>query len=317
MSQPTNCDPSFTSGSVTLVLDAPLTSTTTSPLPANFRSMAKLANISGANASGSAEFSRSQFLAMISQKVVTTPMVVVDLRQESHGFMPIKTALNGETEIAVAWFAERDWINVAKGLPSVLLDENTRLGAASKLTSLTVYDVQTKTAEDGICTATPYTVQPTGTYSDEQTLVQGSSNVSYLRLPTTDHCRPRDTEVDQFVAFEQALPSNTWLHFHCRAGDGRTTTFMALHDIIHNAPADSLQTILTRQGPTPNGIGGIDLSSYPTNQDPFSYPFSVERVEFMQEFYNYVVAAKSGSFKLSWSDWVTQQIPQQQSAVSA
>ena len=40
---------------------------------------------------------------------------------------------------------------------------------------------------------------------------------------------------------------------------------MAMHDIIHNAPHDLLQTILTRQ----KGIGGIDLAARPTNQGDF------------------------------------------------
>ena len=310
---PTNCDPAFTSGSVTLVLDAPQQSMTSPTLPTHFRSMANLSGISGTAASGSAEFSGSQFQAMIDQKAVTLPMTVVDLRQEPHGFLSLKQPLNGDTEIAVGWFAERDWLNVDKGLPSVLLDEDNRLKQAAGSTTLTVYEVTKKTSEDGICTATPVAVQPAGSYMHEQKLVEAVSNVSYLRLPTTDHCRPRDSEVDQFVAFEAALSSNMWLHFHCRAGDGRTTTFMAMHDIMHNAPTDSLNTILARQV----SIGGIDLSAYPSNQDAFSYPFSTARVEFMQQFYNYVIQQKAGGYKLTWSDWVTQQIPQSQLAAGA
>ena len=310
-STPSTCDPMFTAGSVTLVLDAPQQSITTQSLPTNFRSMQKIPNISGAAASGSAEFSQSQLQAMIDQKVVTLPMVVVDLRQEPHGSLAIEQPLNGETEIAVGWFAERDWLNVAKDLPSIMLDENNRLAAASQTANLVVYDVTLKNAiEDGICTATPYSVKPTGTYKNEETLVQSFSNVGYLRLPTTDHCRPRDSEVDQFVAYEAALDPKTWLHFHCRAGDGRTTSFMAMHDIIHNAPGDSLQTILARQ----KSIGGIDLASLPTNQGVFSYPFSVERVQFIQNFYTYVSQAKAGGFQLTWSNWVTQQITQAKAA---
>ena len=200
------------------------------------------------------------------------------------------------------------------GLPSILVDEDNRLAAASQTANLIVYDVTSKNPiEDGICTATPYSVKPTGSYKTEETLVQSITNASYLRLPTTDHCRPRDSEVDQFVAFEAALDPKMWLHLHCRAGDGRTTSFMVMHDIIHNAPSDSLQTILTRQ----KGIGGIDLASLPTNQGIFSYPFSVERVTFIQNFYTYVCQAKAGGFKLMWSDWVTQQLPQKQSSASA
>ena len=69
--------------------------------------------------------------------------------------------------------------------------------------------------------------------------------MGYCRFPTTDHVRPRDTEVDAFVAFASTLPTDTWLHFHCRGGDGRTTTFLVMHDTMHNAPGVSIEDILT------------------------------------------------------------------------
>jgi hypothetical protein len=312
------CDSSFPSGSVTLVLDAPRQQLTTPPLPINFRTMQDIPDISGTLASGSAEFSAQQFQAILTKigqnNGAGFPLVVVDLRQESHGFLDLQQPLNGETEIAVGWFAERDWINVAKGLASIVVDEEGRLAGASQTANLSVYDVLTKTPdEDGICTATKHPVQPTGTYKTEHTLVTNFANVSYLRLPSTDHCRPRDHEVDQFVAFEAALDAETWLHFHCRAGDGRTTTFMAMHDIIHNAPGDSLQTILARQ----KSIGGIDLASLPTNEANFSYPFSIERVDFIQNFYLYVCAARPDGFKVTWSDWVDGKFRPRQSSAFA
>ena len=189
-STPTPCNPIFTAGSVTLALDAPQQSISTQSLPQNFRSMQSL-NIAGNTASGSAQYSLSQLQAMISQKKVTTPLVIVDLRQESHGFLAIDPALNGETEIAVGWFVERDWINVDKDLPSIVVDERNRLLTVSNSQNQVVYQITSKTPiEDGICTATPNTVN-TADFKTEQQLTQ-SQGVGYLRLPTTDHCRPRD-----------------------------------------------------------------------------------------------------------------------------
>ena len=60
-------------------------------LPQNFRSMQSLKIASNA-ASGSAEYSLSQLQAMINQEVVITPLVIVDLRQEFHGFLTIDEA---------------------------------------------------------------------------------------------------------------------------------------------------------------------------------------------------------------------------------
>ena len=300
----TQCNPIFTAGSVTLALDAPQESISTQSLPQNFRSMQSL-NIAGNTASGSAQYSLSQLQAMINQKRVTTPLVIVDLRQEAHGFLAIDPSLYGETEIAVGWFAERDWINVAKDLPSIIADERRKLLNVSNSNQV-VYQITSKAPiEDGICTANPNTIKTAG-FKTEQQLAQ-SQGVGYLRLPTTDHCRPRDFDVDQFVSFEMGLTPNTWLHFHCRAGDGRTTTFMAMHDIIHNAPGSTLEEILTRQGPAPpkgTGIGGIDLMNMPTDPTIFDYPFSQERVAFMQLFYAYVQEEKADGFKVKWSDWI-------------
>ncbi|HET6978976.1 MAG TPA: hypothetical protein VFI24_21770 [Pyrinomonadaceae bacterium] len=299
---PTQCNPMFTAGSVTLALDAPQQSITTQSLPQNFRSMQGL-KIAGNTASGSAQYSLSQLQAMISQKVVTPPLVIVDLRQESHGFLTVNPALYGETEIAVGWFVERDWINVDKDLPSIEAYEIANLSDVSNAQNQVVYQITSKTPiEDGICTATPNTVNTTTTRT-EQALTQ-SQGVGYLRLPTTDHCRPRDYEVDQFVSYEASLKPGTWLHFHCRAGDGRTTVFMAMHDMIQNAPTSTYEEILTRQGPAPNGIGGIDLLTRPSDPTDFDLPFSLDRWEFMVMFYRYVQETKAGGFEVKWSDWI-------------
>ena len=300
-----DCGPLFNSGSITRVLDAPQESMkSTNGLPRNFRSMDDY-KVSGNLVSGSAQYSPLQLETMISQKVKNHALTVIDLRQESHGFLTIEKAVHKEQEIAVSWFVERDWINVAKGFASIQADESQRLSTAAKSPNLTVYEIVTKTAhEDGICTATAFDVNPTGSYHSEGAWLI-AHDIGYLRLPTTDHCRPRDSEVDRFVAFEANLAEGTWLYFHCRAGDGRTTTFMAMHDIIHNAPGDSLDVILTRQGPVNGGgIGGVDLTKVGKSQDRFDYPFLTERVEFIQNFYKYICQAKPGGFKLTWSDWV-------------
>lgn len=295
-----DCDRLFNSGSVTLVLDAPQKPTGPSDgLPRNFRSMREW-KVAGNLISGSAQYSPLQFENMISQKVKNHPLTVVDLRQELHGFLKLKKPLNGETEIAVSWFAERDWINVAKGFASLQVDETNRLALAAKSHRLPIYEIDTKTPiEAGICTATSCRVSPDGTSLTEQALLQ-EHNMGYLRLPTTDRCRPRDSEVDRFITFEMGLDKDRWLHFHCRAGDGRTTTFMAMHDIFHNAEVDSLELILKRQ----KSLGGIDLMHPSKSHDSFEHPFELERIEFMKNYYKYIRHVKLEKISLTWSEWV-------------
>jgi len=236
---------------------------------------------------------------MLSKNSVRLPMIMVDLRQESHGFFQLAQPIQGESAIAVGWFAERDWMNIGKSLVSVQVDENSRLAAAKQSRSVTVNEIKSVNQEGGICTMKPYPVEVIG-WATEGQLVK-TAGIDYRRFPTTDHVRPRDEEVDRFVDFETALKPGVWLHFHCRGGDGRTTTFLAMHDIIHNAPKVSVDDILMRQ----YLLGGVPLTQ-PGDSKSFKYPFAVERADFVQRFYDYVCAAKPGGFKLSWSAWVAQ-----------
>ena len=104
----------------------------------------------------------------------------------------------------------------------------------------------------------------------------------------------------RFVDFDTTLAPGVWLHFHCRGGDGRTTTFLAMHDIIHNAPQVSVNDILVRQ----YLLGGVNLYKPPDDSTSYQYPFAVEREKFIRDFYDYVYAVKPGGFKVNWSAWV-------------
>ena len=117
--------------------------------------------------------------------------------------------------------------------------------------------------------------------------------------------RPRDSEVDEFVRFALGLAPGTWLHFHCRGGDGRTTTFFVMHDIMHNAPEVSVEDILKRQ----HLLGGSELGKLPPLEN-FGYPFADERVKFVSHFYNYVCAAKPQRYAMTWSAWVAAEMSQ-------
>jgi inositol hexakisphosphate len=315
-----NC-PLANSGMIYRVLDAPAakdgeTPPSSSSPPRNFRTMTgpwhnpppgppppSRAGLDTLNASGSAQFCKDQLKAMKSylvEKGVTMPITIVDLRQESHGFFGIKQPIAGELVIAVGWYAERDWMSIGKELPSVEYDENQRLNSSMLDPDLQVYEIKTETEEGGICTAKSYPVQMTSWFTEQQ--LATALGAGYLRLPSTDHVRPRDNEVDQFVAFHIALPKPTWLHFHCRGGDGRTTTFLAMHDIIHNYPQVSLTDILRRQ----YWLGGINLASAGATTS-FKYPFAVERAKFIEDFATYVLENRP-DFNVTWSAWVTSRI---------
>lgn len=314
--QPDPKCPYKNSGMIYLVLDAPAAkdgepAPSSSSLPKHFRTMTdnwyrqpgptqpSRVGLDTLNASGSAQFCKGQLQAMLNHPPVKLPLTIVDLRQESHGFLTIGQAIANESTIAVGWFAERDWMNIGKDLVGITWDENLRLYSCKSNQDLKVLEIKSETKEGGVCTGKEYPVQLTDWTTEQQ--LATSVGVGYQRYPTSDHVKPRDAEVDQFVAFDTSLPKGTWLHFHCRGGDGRTTTFLAMHDILNNAPQVSVDDILLRQ----YWLGGVDLdNTQPGDTTSFKYPFAVERAYFIRSFYTYVVDEKPGGFTTTWSTWL-------------
>jgi len=98
-----------------------------------------------------------------------------------------------------------------------------------------------------------------------------------LRITVTDHRSPLDDQVDLFVQSVKNLPKETWLHFHCRGGAGRTTTFMSMYDMMHNAKNVSFEDIMKRQ----TLIGGSDLLNHEEEDK------SETRSDFMNNFYSF------------------------------
>jgi hypothetical protein len=133
----------------------------------------------------------------------------------------------------------------------------------------------------------------------ERAVVEGFG-CQYIRLPVTDLNRPSNDMVDQFIDYVITLPEDNWVHFHCKAGKGRTTTFMTLLDIMRNGQYVEFQDILARQ----KLIGGSDLSSI-EKPDLEKSRAANERFEFVKDFYLYRLQVPD--FSISWSDWVVQQ----------
>lgn len=109
---------------------------------------------------------------------------------------------------------------------------------------------------------------------------------------------PRSEEVDRFVAAAAGLPPETWLHFHCHGGDGRTTTFLAIWDMMHNAGRVSVEEIVRRQAL----LGPLDLFAVGDGSS-WAYPFAVEQARFIRRFHQYAVEQAEHGFVLPWSDW--------------
>uniref|UniRef100_I2Q3D3 Tyrosine specific protein phosphatases domain-containing protein n=1 Tax=Desulfovibrio sp. U5L TaxID=596152 RepID=I2Q3D3_9BACT len=232
-------------------------------------------------ASGSEQPSLSELATSIRQLAKT--VTVIDLRQESHAYLG---------EHPVSWYGTKNWANQGKSLAEVEDDEGARLEALSKSHAALVSRVYAKDPEGRLSTVRVEEMD----YGLAQTERQAtrSLGLGYLRLAVTDHMRPLDADVDRFLALVRVLAPNTWLHFHCHAGDGRTTTFLLLYDMLRNAKVLNLEEMAARQ----HLLGGVDLLHTPHTD--WKEALYNGRAAFLGRFFDY--ARTRDPRTTSWSE---------------
>lgn len=237
------------------------------------------------HASGSGEFSASGLQSLLEALAEKTqmPICIVDLREESHGFFD---------GIAVSWYGEHDWGNVDLTQEEALADEAERIhGAAGQMTAVAHLGGEKNPLDEH-----EIFVEEAQT---EKELVE-AAGLRYKRIAATDHIWPSPAAVDEFVQFYKSMPEDVWLHFHCQAGEGRTTEFLAMYDILKN-PAVSLQDILYRQCL----LGGSYVAHVePEGSTHWKVPYYAEKAKHIALFYRYVQENEGAGFAVSWSDWL-------------
>lgn len=256
--------------------------TSSNSLPRNFRTMAQPSDKSAMEGleklplSASGQFC-SKELKRLLKELPKKKILVLDLRQESHGF------LNGEP---VSWYAEKNWANKHLTDAEIEKDQRRKLRALTEQDFTTTYEKRSDKA----------LVIPVTSVCDEKTLVE-SLGAHYKRFFVTDHVRPTDATVDQFVALIRTLPKDHWIHLHCKAGKGRTTTFLAMADMIHNSKKFSCDQILKRQ----HSLGGSALMKSP-GRSSWKHSLHKERLAMLKNFYQY--CKEVPDFSVKWSDWL-------------
>ena len=210
------------------------------------------------------------------------PAVIVDLRQESHGW------INGAP---VTWLAQGDAANLGKTPAEAAERERSLL---QDLTVRATVEVALIDADDSPSHPQELAVE---SVQSEEELVR-SLGLGYHRLYVTDHLRPSDQEVDGFLQFVAALAPGTWLHFHCRGGKGRTTTLLAMYDMLRNADRVSCEEVMARQAAAHPCYDLRDLHS--SSSGHLSYR---ERLDFLQVFHVFARERKKGCAG-AWSDWL-------------
>lgn len=236
--------------------------------------------------SGSSQFSEKQLDRVISEirTVHEGPIYILDLRQESHGF------LNG---IAVSAYCDRDWVNVGKSVAQVEKEEKAWLMSSLKTpVEIAVLDENKKPTN-------PQTIKVERALAEKELIT--SRKINYFRIQATDHAPFTDKQVDQFVKFvKKEMPQNAWLHFHCEAGEGRTTQIMVMYDILRNGKNVSFDDIVKRQ----YLIGGNNAVKVTASKekDAYKVPLYKEKAQMLRDFYEYITTSPE-DLPLTFSQW--------------
>lgn len=250
--------------------------TTLDPLPANMEVAPSLVGLDLLNASGSGQFSVKSLETMI-ETIPHNNIIILDLREEPHGMM---------NDMAITWYSDKNWTNIGLSRHEIDLDLHERIQHLKENPPTSIF--KSKAAEHSM----PVTLETINT--EEESVIK--LGLRYYRITARDHTRPSDQAVDDFIQFVKSMDSDTWIHFHCSAGRGRTTTFMTLFDIIRNGQQVSLDDIVKRQ----DLIGGLDL--FAVREDEWKNEHAQIRGELVKDFYQYCL--EHPNFDISWSQWL-------------
>jgi hypothetical protein len=248
------------------------------------------------NASATRQFSELDLLTSLNQLLHQLPnqipgrVYVVDLRQESHGFADGR---------AISWYGFLNDSNLGKTSQEIGDLEQELVDSLALPASVQFNRIVRKTR--GHIEESDSREVWVQTAETERTLVE-RLGLEYVRLPVTDHLHPDPPTVNQFVDLASNLPAGAWVHFHCRSGKGRSSTFMVMIDIFHNARAVSLRDIISRNAL----LGSKDFSQVSNlRHKVWKNDMARNRYEFLASFYSYMTDS-GGYGRSSWSAWLEQ-----------
>ncbi|RTE10776.1 fused DSP-PTPase phosphatase/NAD kinase-like protein [Paenibacillus whitsoniae] len=250
-------------------------------LTADLKAFPDLGGFRELRASASGQYARQELRSM-KAAIGEHPIVLVDLRQENHGFV------NG---MAVNWHGLHNGANKGLSPDEVLLKESELLSGLRQQASITFDTLKGKSVDIG------GPVQGEKEIQSEEELA-AAEHLLYMRFFVTDHHRPSDSEVNRFIAWVKELPNGVWLHFHCRGGVGRASTFFTMYDMMRNAGKVTFKDLTERQ----RLIGGRDFKRMDP-EDTYKYEQALERLKFIEQFYVYCKANMDEDYQRSWSAW--------------
>lgn len=238
---------------------------------AQFRSFEEspLPELKELTVSGSAQFTE-EGLKALKEKYQKLSLMIVDLRRESHGFVDT---------LPISWMLwDNNWSNMGWSIEQIGEDEEKKLAVLRHEKTIVLTRV---TRVAGKKERSPMPVTVTSAYTESNLCAR--EGLGYMRIPVTDHQAPEEAQINQVITLYKTKPPSSWIHFHCKAGRGRTTVFLTFWDMLTNAKKDSFDTIIKRQEA---------LSSYnlvePLSESAKRYlPQFEHRLAVLKQFYAY------------------------------
>lgn len=232
---------------------------------------------------GVEQFSEEQ-LDNVIRAVHPKKVVMIDTRQESHGF------IGGRP---ISWMAtdNRNWGNVDKAVADIEPKEEKKLRKlAIKSDGATINIPYGSTAKEKSETEPLRVKVRRSRVETEKQLVERKGGI-YLRVPVPDHAAPDLDTLDHFSRGSRAVVqehglSNVHFVVHCRGGMGRTTLLMSALDMLVNAPQVSLDDIVDRQVK----IRRRDESPLTAPGKEYKRKFREEKSEVLRAFHQYAAA---------------------------
>lgn len=209
---------------------------------------------------------------------------MVDLRQETHGFA---------NDVPVSLHTKHNAINAGKNSAQV---ERIEAKVLRDLRGVETTFVPLGNSDTKILR--PLTIIPHVVKTERD--AAEVAGFDYVRFAAADMQFPAPEIVDDFVQFVAALPENSWLHFHCHAGHGRTTTFMVMYEILRD-PNQSLEEICQRQ----KNSGGSDILETASGND-WNARATNDRAKKIRLFYEFVQGTRAERIGLQWSEWLAE-----------
>jgi hypothetical protein len=232
-------------------------------------------------------------LEYLARKVPDGKVHLVDLRQESHVFL---------NKHAVSWYADKDWANVGQPLEWIVDYEASQIKWFSGPPPVKTQIFQFKKNDQNQVVPMSYSEVIVDSAQSEAKMAPDLCE--YHRIPVTDHCAPSPDAAKQFVAlcrrvYEQP-EDQSWIHFHCHGGDGRTTTFLAMYDMVCWAKANSANpdSLLPFLFPSIKYFANRELELFDYDLDPD--PTGCEDTKD----WKYALSAERWTWLEVWRQWI-------------